>query len=131
VKGKTTMRVVATSYDPKADAERRWPHWHIAAIDLPGLGEDADLEQQIIAIEPVPTSRHAIAHALAHLDLGHHETPGREFTAEECDDADALAVLRLDEPHLSSLMAVLAGAPSLLAVMAVLPPLVRAANMLT
>ena len=92
-----TTRTRTPKYDPKADARQRWPHWYIAAIDLPELGEDFDLENQIIAIEPVPTARHAYAHALAHLDLGHHETPGRNFAAEQCDDADALALVRLND----------------------------------
>jgi hypothetical protein len=38
-----------------------------------------------------------MAHAVAHLDLEHHNSEVEDMTDEECNDADGLARLRLDE----------------------------------
>ena len=83
-------------YNPHDDATDRWSGWRIYLTDMHGLGELCDPKAQLVVIEPEPSAEHAVAHAVAHLDLEHHLTPGA-FTDQECDDADDLALLRLDE----------------------------------
>jgi hypothetical protein len=77
------------------------PQWRVILADVDGEFCDPDLK--LFRIKPAPTPERAITHALAHLDLGHHETPGDEFTEQECVDADDLAQLWLDDVNVTAL----------------------------
>jgi hypothetical protein len=90
------------TYDPEQDAAERYPDWMIiAAGTQDGTGELLDHDMHVWLVDPKYVGdRQAMAHAIAHLDLGHHETDAAELTDQQCSDADGLALLRLDElPH--------------------------------
>ncbi len=77
------------------------PQWRVILADIDGEMCDPDL--RVFQIKPSPTPERAIAHALAHLDLGHHLTEGDEFTEQQCSDADDIAQLWLDEFNVTTL----------------------------
>jgi hypothetical protein len=62
-------------YDPQADAALRYPQWEVAKVQLGwGLTEVLSLRERVILLEradPPVVQRCSLAHALAHLDLGH------------------------------------------------------------
>jgi hypothetical protein len=77
------------------------PQWDIVLAEIDG--EFCDPENYRFVIAPTPSPERAIAHALAHLDLAHHESQADEFTEQECVDADDLAQLWLDEFNVTTL----------------------------
>lgn len=86
----------AEQYAPAMDALLRWPRWQIQLADLDG--ELCDPEARLFVISPAPTAQRAVAHAVAHLDLGHHLKSGG-FDDDDCDAADRLARGRLAQPQ--------------------------------
>ncbi|MFL6171978.1 MAG: ImmA/IrrE family metallo-endopeptidase [Marmoricola sp.] len=87
------------SYDPAADAAARYPDWVISAADLGGvIPEVLSRSRRVILLERSHSSaqrRSSLAHALAHLDLGHAETPNGWFEQREEVEAEDLAGRRL------------------------------------
>jgi Zn-dependent peptidase ImmA (M78 family) len=87
------------SYDPVADAAARYPDWIIRTVDLGGvIPEVLSHTRRVILLEQAhdPAQRRSsLAHALAHLDLGHTETPGGWFEQREEVEAEDLAARRL------------------------------------
>lgn len=94
-----TIERVFARYCPEVDMADRWPEWRV--IELPhmlkGFGEWFDVNDRVIMVKAGMYPRNwTRAHVLAHLDLGHHITAGRGFTAQMETDADGLAGIRLD-----------------------------------
>lgn len=83
-------------YDPIGDAERH-SSWTIQQVNLSGIGEVFDRRTRVILIDSTFPPDAALAHAIAHLDLGHTESEGHAFTEQQEMDADYLAGIRLDE----------------------------------
>jgi hypothetical protein len=87
------------TYDPAADAAERYPDWVIRTADLGGvIPEVMSRSRRVILIEGrqnAAVRRCSLAHAIAHLDLGHHETLAGWFENREEADADDLAARRL------------------------------------
>ncbi|WP_183407210.1 ImmA/IrrE family metallo-endopeptidase [Nocardioides marmorisolisilvae] len=87
------------SYDPAADAAARYPDWVICSVDLGGvIPEVLSRSRRVILLErdhPPAQRRSSLAHALAHLDLGHAETPSGWFEQREEVEAEDLAARRL------------------------------------
>lgn len=83
-------------YHPGTDAAVRFPDWVVRHRDLQGIPEVLCRRRKVILVEralPVAERRCALAHALAHLDLG-HTTDGMWAPREELA-ADRLAARRL------------------------------------
>jgi Zn-dependent peptidase ImmA (M78 family) len=82
-----------------ADAADRYPDWIVRTADLGGvIPEVLSRARRVILLEREhsPAQRRcSLAHALAHLDLGHAETPGGWFEHREEVEADDLACRRL------------------------------------
>ncbi|NUO57284.1 MAG: ImmA/IrrE family metallo-endopeptidase [Hamadaea sp.] len=94
---KTTGSDRALFYDPGADAARRHPDWVIRHRDLRGVPEVMCPERKVILIEDAQdraTRRCNLAHALAHIDLGHQAQTGVLSKRQELA-ADKLAARRL------------------------------------
>lgn len=87
------------AYDPTTDLAERYPLWSIRTIDLHGIGEVIDAHLHTILIDPsYRGEQYAVAHGLAHLDLGHVNPCGSgHFTAQQELDAHWLARVRLDD----------------------------------
>lgn len=87
------------SYDPEADAAARYPDWVIRTADLGGLiPEVLSRRRRVILVEREHSAarrRSSLAHAVAHLDLGHAEAPGGWFEQREELEAEDLASRRL------------------------------------
>jgi Zn-dependent peptidase ImmA (M78 family) len=87
------------SYDPAADAAARYPDWVISTADLGGIiPEVLSHSRRVILLErehDAAQQRSSLAHALAHLDLGHAQTAGGWFERREEIEAEALAARRL------------------------------------
>jgi len=86
-------------YNAFNDQLARHPNWTVKVTELHGLGEVFDLPMRLALVDPAQRGPHyAVAHVLAHLDLGHvNPRSGGRFTAEQEADAHWLACLRLDE----------------------------------
>lgn len=86
-------------YNPGRDAAARYPEWVIRHRPLPdGVPEVMSRRRKVILINSGLTwveKRCSLAHAVAHLDLGHHEIPGGLFTDHQERDANLLAAGRL------------------------------------
>jgi len=86
-------------YDPAADAAARYPEWVVSTADLGGIiPEVLSRSRRVILLErehPPAQRRSSLAHALAHLDLGHAQTPGGWFERREEVEAEDLASRRL------------------------------------
>lgn len=86
-------------YDPGADAARRYPGWVIRHRSLGGLIPEVLCPvRRVILIDSGqsrPERRCSLAHAVAHLDLGHQQTPLGHFERRQERDADQLAARRL------------------------------------
>ncbi len=86
-------------YDPGRDAAERYPDWVIRHRPLPdGIPEVISRRSKVILINKAAgwaEKRCSIAHAVAHLDLGHHEVHGGVFTKQHERDANLLAAGRL------------------------------------
>jgi hypothetical protein len=92
-------RVVTTHYNAHHDAAARHPGWRLAVTDLHGIPEVICTHHKVILVDKHAWSEgadFALAHALAHLDLGHVDEP--EFTDEHEQQADYMAQVRLDRP---------------------------------
>lgn len=87
------------TYDPAADLAARYPGWFLAPADLGGLvPEVLCWERRVILIEASASEqvqRCSLAHAVAHLDLGHRWTLAGFFENREEHAADRLAAQRL------------------------------------
>jgi len=82
------------------DMAARWPEWDVMQTpDLPARGEEFHIRSNLILVGVQATEdgrEWAVAHAVAHLDLGHHLEGVPVFTAEQEADADYCATMRLD-----------------------------------
>lgn len=89
----------AVRYDPGADAASRYPDWVIRHRPLGGvIPEVLCRRRRVILIETVhswPEKRCSLAHALAHLDLGHDQAPGGVFARRQESQANQMAARRL------------------------------------
>jgi len=87
------------SYDPAADAAARYPDWVVRTADLGGvIPEVLSHRRRVILLEREhgpAQHRSSLAHALAHLDLGHAQTAGGWFEQREEVQAEDLAGRRL------------------------------------
>lgn len=90
-------------YDPGEDACDRYPDWVIRHRAI-GVPEVMDVRARVILIERGATRgerRSSLAHAVAHLDLGHVVVGGHLGSRQE-RDAEQLAALRcIKIPHLA------------------------------
>lgn len=87
------------SYDPAADAAERYPDWVVGTADLGGLiPEVLSRSRRVILLEQEHSAaqrRSSLAHAVAHLDLGHAQTLNGWFEQREELEAEDLAGRRL------------------------------------
>lgn len=84
-----------TTYDPRHDARDRYPDWVIEHVDLRGLPEVMYPHGRVILVHDDGGDRAVgVAHAVAHLDLG-HVTRGGLITDDQETAAVALAERRL------------------------------------
>lgn len=88
----------ALNYDPCADAVARYPDWVVRHGILGwGLSEVLCLRAKVILLErgvAAAVRRSSLAHAVAHLDLGHIPAKGW-FDRRQEHEADQLAARRL------------------------------------
>jgi Zn-dependent peptidase ImmA (M78 family) len=86
-------------YEPGRDAASRYPDWVIRHRPLShGIPEVLCRRRKVILIESQdtwPAKRCSLAHAVAHLDLGHQATTGGVFDRRQEDHANQLAARRL------------------------------------
>jgi hypothetical protein len=86
-------------YDPAADLAARYPDWVVRHACLGwGIHEVLSRPAKVILLEATdsPAQRRcSLAHAVAHLDRGHHAVPLRFFDARQELDAQDLAARRL------------------------------------
>ena len=83
-------------YDPGADAAERFSDWVIRHRRIHPIPEVLCIRRRVILLERAqgyPARRCALAHALAHLDLGH--VPGASLEPAMELEADQLASRRL------------------------------------
>ena len=83
-----------TKYDPRNDARGRYPDWIIEHVDLWGLTEVMCPSRRVILLHDGGDRSVGVAHAVAHLDLG-HVTRGGLITDDQETAAVALAERRL------------------------------------
>lgn len=87
------------TYDPGADAAERYPDWVIRRRPLGwGLTEVLCKRSRVILLEAGTTTaqrRCCLAHAIAHLDLGHHAGSRDRYDRRQEAEADQLAARRL------------------------------------
>ena len=87
------------SYDPAADAAARYPDWIVTTADLGGvIPEVLSRGRRVILLErehDPAQRRSSLAHALAHLALGHAQSAGGWFEQREEAEAEDLASRRL------------------------------------
>jgi hypothetical protein len=85
-------------YDPAADIAARYPGWRVAETTLGwGIREVMCRRSRVILLEragPLEERRCSLAHAIAHLDLGHGPVSGL-FDVRQEAEASRLAALRL------------------------------------
>ncbi len=89
----------ALTYDPVADVARRYPDWLVADADLGGLiAEVFCPARRVILLDHClgpDVVRCSLAHAIAHLDLGHTHPVRGCFENREEAAANDLAARRL------------------------------------
>lgn len=89
----------ALSYDPVADVARRYPDWWVADADLGGLISEVFCPaRRVILLDHThgpAVVRCSLAHAIAHLDLGHTHVVRGTFENREEAAANDLAARRL------------------------------------
>lgn len=88
----------ALTYEPGADAAVRYPDWVIRHRPIGGVPEVLCRARKVILIGTAqgPAARRcSLAHAIAHLDLGHAEVMSPQFEKREERAADKLAAERL------------------------------------
>ncbi len=87
------------SYDPVADVARRYPDWLVAEADLGGLVAEVFCPmRRVILLDSTLgpyVARCSLAHAVAHLDLGHTHPARGHFESREELAANTLAAERL------------------------------------
>lgn len=84
-------------YDAAADLKARFPSWKVE-VRTSGPAEQIDAVYRTIQVNPPRSVGYALAHAVAHLDLGHACQHGRgRFSPQQEADAHWLAELRMDE----------------------------------
>ena len=87
-------------YNPFIDAQLRWERWTFAFRLIRNGNELIDADTQTIWLDPRVWDRTrkvlGVAHAIAHLDLGHHKLKLDHFTDQHECDAIELALLNLD-----------------------------------
>jgi hypothetical protein len=85
-------------YDPGKDIAQRYPDWVVRHESLRGVPELLCPVRRVILIEKGMRRAErdcALAHAIAHLDLGHDLTMDRRAESREEQAADDLAAARL------------------------------------
>lgn len=86
-------------YEPGRDAAERYPDWVIRHRPLShGIPEVLCARRKVILIESEdswPAKRCSLAHAVAHLDLGHTTLPAGVFERNQEIEANQLAIRRL------------------------------------
>lgn len=86
-------------YEPGRDAAQRYPDWVIRHRPLShGIPEVMCRRRKVILIESREAwaaKRCSLAHAVAHLDLGHEATKAGTFDRRQEDHANQLAARRL------------------------------------
>ncbi|MFL6158597.1 MAG: ImmA/IrrE family metallo-endopeptidase [Marmoricola sp.] len=94
-----TDRPAGLSYDPYADLADRYPDWTVGTADLGGvIPEVLSRSCRVVLLEasdPPARQRCSLAHAVAHLDLGHAAVLSGFFENREELQADELAAVRL------------------------------------
>jgi hypothetical protein len=94
-----TGEAQALRYDPAADVAERYPDWVVRTTDLGGLVPEMMYPgHKLILIEQTHDAfvqRCSLAHAIAHIDLGHGRTLAGWFENREEAAADELASRRL------------------------------------
>jgi Zn-dependent peptidase ImmA (M78 family) len=87
------------SYDPGADAAARYPDWVIRRRNLGwGITEVLCRKSRVILLErgtDAARRRCSLAHAIAHLDLGHGAAMTARFERRQEAEATQLAARRL------------------------------------
>ncbi len=87
------------TYDPAADIAARYPAWVVRYASLGwGISEAMCHRSRVILLEAGDTSvrkRCSLAHALAHLDLGHGPVSSGFFETRQERTANELAARRL------------------------------------
>ena len=74
------------------DHLEHWTDWRIEFAELHGIGEVFHPARKLILIDPTDAEQeNCLAHASAHIALGHHQSARGVFTAQEEADADGLA----------------------------------------
>jgi hypothetical protein len=92
----TTDRTLPVAYVPTFDLAKRWPDWTVHETTMvDGSTERFYPDSRLVLIDSTGDTEWRMAHALAHLDLGHAAGTGA-FTAQQEADATGLAALRLD-----------------------------------
>lgn len=84
-------------YDPGADAASRLADWVIRHRDIAPIPEVLCVRRKVILLDAslsLAVRRSALAHAIAHVDLGHVPESGRQGRRYE-READRLAAERL------------------------------------
>jgi hypothetical protein len=89
---------VCETHQPEDELKVRWPEWSVLdTVDLPLGSEAFYVPLKAVAVNSDGDREWAMAHVLAHLDLGHHLTkPDGDFGVTEEDEADLMARIRLD-----------------------------------
>lgn len=82
-------------YDGLLDAANRWAGWTIKPAPLDGIKEVISPAKKLILFDESRDPCEATAHAVAHLDLRHHEDAGWMCEEQEAQ-ADWLAQVRID-----------------------------------
>ncbi len=85
-------------YDPGDDMAERYPGWVVRKVALRGVPELLCRRRRVILLERSLSAaeyRCALAHAVAHLDLGHEVAMDRRAETREEIAADDLAAERL------------------------------------
>jgi len=84
-------------YDPGADMLARYPGWVVRWRRIAPVPEVLCVRRRVVLVDrdgDSPTRRCALAHAVAHIDLGHLPDSGRQGRRYE-GEADLLAAQRL------------------------------------
>jgi hypothetical protein len=99
VADRTSGARALTGYEPGHDAATRYPEWVIRHRPLShGVPEVMCARRRVILIasgSTWPEKRCSLAHAVAHLDLGHHLAPSSMFDKANESAANQLAARRL------------------------------------
>lgn len=93
-----TLAPKTETYDPRAHIATQYPTWYVTTADLGGKTHEVVTPgMKLIILDPAAFDgdvEWALAHGAAHLD--EHSGMICCLTAEQCNQADYLAQLRLD-----------------------------------